>query len=104
MAFQDLIGKTVSKSIKFLGVDVKITKLSMQQVKDIQARAKEMGEDDAKAMDMMFEVIKMSVEGAEELTTEQFQAWPLEDINLLSEAILTYSGLGKVQAAAKQGA
>lgn len=101
MAFKDLIGKVVKKKTKFLETDIEIKKLSLEQVEAIQAKAKEIGEDEANALDMLRTVISMSVEGAEELSVDDFRKFPIEDLNRLSEEILKYSGLGKAIAAEK---
>lgn len=95
MAFKDLIGKVVSKKTKFLETEVVMRKLSLDQVEKIQEAAKNIGEDEKNAIDMLRTVISMSIEGAEDLSEEDFRKFPIEDLNKLSEEILKYSGLGK---------
>jgi hypothetical protein len=93
--FKDLIGKVISKKIKFLDSEIVIRKLSLEQTQEIQEQAKNIGENEGNALKMLMSVIVLSVEGAEEMTEDEFRKFPIEDLNKLSEDILKYSGLGK---------
>ena len=95
MSFKSLIGKVMSKKIKFLETEIVIRKLSLDQVEKIQEAAKNIEGDEKGAVEMLRTVITMSVEGAEELSEDDFRKFPIEDLNKLSEEILKYSGLGK---------
>lgn len=111
MSFKTLVGRRVTKSIKFLGADVEINKLSVNQVSDIQARVAALPKADAENGDegeagrahlnLMIEVIKMSVVGAAEVTEAEFRDFPLEDLQKLSDEVLRHSGLGKDRGNAK---
>ena len=46
---KDLVGKKMTKSVKFMGEDVKISKLSVAEVMDIQNKAKTLEQDDFQA-------------------------------------------------------
>lgn len=110
-SFKTLIGRRVTKSVKFLGTDVEINKLSVNQVSDIQARVAALPKADADGVDnaeagqahlnLMIEVIKMSVVGADEVTEDEFRDFPLEDLQKLSDEVLRHSGLGKDRGNAK---
>jgi hypothetical protein len=111
MSFKTLIGRRVTKTVKFLDTNVEINKLSVAQVQDIQARVAALPKADAEGADgsdvgnahlgLMIEVIKMSVVGAEEVTEDQFRDFPLEDLQKLSDEVLRHSGLGKDRGNAK---
>jgi hypothetical protein len=84
-----LLGKRVEKNVKFLGEDVKIRKLTVGEVKKIQELAKELeGKEDSDGLDILELVIKSSIAGAEALTRENFEEWPMDELSKLSNAIM----------------
>ncbi len=87
--------KRMSKNYKFIGSDITIQKLTVGEVKAIQDKAKELeaskSEDDD-GLEILELVIKSSVVDAEGLTRSDFEAWPMDELNLLSNAIMAYSG------------
>lgn len=91
-----LIGKTLSKKVKFLGEELTIKKLTVAQVLAIQEMTKNT-EDKDNSMDILGFVVKGSVEGAEDLTGEDIEQFPLEELSRLSNDILEFSGLGNGQ-------
>jgi hypothetical protein len=90
---KSLIGRKQSKNFKFMGEDVKIHKLTVGQVMEIQEQAKGIEGDETKGFDTIKSVIRYAVEGAEDLSDEDFDSLPLDDLNTLSEAILKFSGM-----------
>jgi len=95
-----LVGKKMSKNVKFMGEDVKISKLSVAEVMDIQEKAQALNEDNASAtagFDILTTVIRSAVEGAAELTDEDFQSFPMEELSTLSNNIMSFSGMGAEQ-------
>lgn len=87
-----LIGRKMSQNTKFLGTDIKINKLSVSQVLEIQELAK--GSDEAdQGLSLLRKVIKMSVENAETLTDEDFNNFPMDELSKLSTAIMKFSGV-----------
>lgn len=93
MSFKDLIGKRMSKQVKFMGEDVKINKLTVAEVMAIQEVAKE-GSGDEEGIKVLKTVIGQAVEGASELTEEDFRNFPMDELSKLSKEILKFSGLG----------
>jgi hypothetical protein len=91
-----LVGKNPTSSLKFCGQDLKFKKLSVAQVLEIQekSRANADSQDEAAGMDLLQYVITCAVEGASELTKEEFQSFPVDELSNLSNAILVFSGLG----------
>lgn len=102
MSFRDLVGKKVAKKVKFMDSDIVITKLTGAQVTQIQemaaenkkAEGVETNDTDAN-MEILLTVVRMSAEGAADLTAEEFQEFPLDDISKLANEIMKYSGLGE---------
>lgn len=92
-----LIGKSMSKKIKFMGEDVTVRKLSVAQVMDIQEKSKSADNDENASMELLQYVISCAVDGAEELTRDDFQSFPIDELSRLSNEVLAYSGLGNVQ-------
>jgi hypothetical protein len=87
------IGKKIKSKVKFMDSELEISKLTIAQVTRIQELAKEAEKDQTKGFGIMQEVIKMSAVGAEELTPEDFESMPLEELTKLSDAIMKFSGL-----------
>jgi hypothetical protein len=92
--FKSLIGKKLTKKAPFMGEKVDISKLSTEQVFEIQEAAQGMDDStEGDGMDIVKEVIRMSVEGAEDISNEDFNKIPLDELNNLSKAIMEFSGI-----------
>jgi hypothetical protein len=94
-----LVGNIVQKDYKFMSETIKIKKLMVAQVLEVQAKAKAVQESQSEeeGLDLMKMVIKMSAEGADELSDDDFRNMPLQELSKLSDEIMEYSGLqGKV--------
>ncbi len=89
-----LVGKTMSKKVKFLGEEVTIKKLTVAQVLQIQELTKTTTEDKDNSMEVLSFVITNAVDGAEDLGQSEIEQFPLEELSKLSSDILEYSGLG----------
>lgn len=94
MSIANLIGKKMSKSVKFMGEDVKISKLSVAEVLRIQEAAKGIEVDDSQGFEVLKTVIKSSVEGGAELQDTDFENFPMDELSRLSNEIMKYSGIG----------
>jgi hypothetical protein len=94
MSIKNLIGKKMSRNVKFMGEDVKITKLSVAEVLDIQEKAKNLEGNDAEGFNILKSVIRSAVEGGDELSDEDFQGFPMDELSKLSNEIMKFSGLG----------
>lgn len=101
MSFKDLVGKKMTKSVKFMGEDVKISKLSVSEVMDIQEKAKSIASDENEGFTVLKVVIKASVEGAGDLADEDFNTFPMDELAKLSNEIMKFSGIGQDSAAGK---
>ena len=65
-----LVGRKMTKTVKFMGEDIKIAKLSVAEVMEIQAKAKDLEGDEQNGFELLKKVIKLSVEKADELSDE----------------------------------
>ena len=92
-----LIGKSMTKKVKFLNEDLVIRKLSVADVLKVQELTKKNSEDNDNSLDILGFVITTAVEGAQELTTEEIEQFPLEELSKLSTEIMEFSGLGNVK-------
>lgn len=90
---KSLVNKKMTQNVKFVGEDVKISKLTVAEVMEIQDLAKVQETDDSSGFELLKRVIKMSVEGGEELTDEDFKSFPMDELTKLSQAIMRFSGV-----------
>lgn len=89
---KNLVGKTQTKKIPFMDDEVEIRKLSVAEVMELQNVIKK-AEKSNDGMKILREVLRVSVIGAQELSDEEFNSFPLADLTALSEQILEYCGL-----------
>lgn len=88
-----LVGKAATKKIDFMGTKLEVSKLTVSQVMSIQEQTKALGEDgDQTAILRM--VLDFAVEGAKDLSDEEFRGFPIEDLSNLSNEVMKFSGLG----------
>lgn len=94
---KNLVGRKMTKTVKFINEDIKITKLSVAEVLEIQERAKLNAEDQDNGFNLLKKVIRMSVEGASELSDEDFNSFPMDELSKLSNEIMKFSGISSEQ-------
>ena len=92
-----LVGRKMTKTVKFMGEDVKISKLSVAEVLEIQERAKALEKDEAEGFNILKTVIRASVENAKDLSDQDFNNFPLDELSKLSSEIMKFSGIGQDQ-------
>ena len=94
-----LVGKTVTEKVPFMGDEVEVKKLTVGEVmglqKVIEKAAK--SKDESAQLKLLCDVIKIAVIGAEELTDEDFNTFPVKELTGLSENIMRLSGLGSTE-------
>lgn len=95
---KSLVGKRNTKIVKFLEQDLTISKLSLADVTEIQQMSRDRAEDEANGLDVIRTVLRKGAEGAGDLTNDELDTFPLDDLNLLSKQILEFSGLGNAGA------
>jgi hypothetical protein len=91
-----LVGKRITKKVPFMGDEVEIIKLSVGQVLEVQKllNKSSKSKSEESQVELIRDVVKLAVIGANELSNEDFKQFPLAELNELSEAIISYSGLG----------
>ena len=94
MNFKDLVGKRMTKTVKFMGEDVKINKLNVSEVLEIQERAKAIDGNESEGFSVLRKVISMAVEGASDIADQDFDKFPMDELSKLSGEIMKFSGLG----------
>lgn len=97
MSIKNLVGKKITKEVKFMGESVTINKLSVSEVLDIQVKAKELEGNDTEGFTLLKSVIRSAVQGAEELSNEDFDTFPMDELSKLSNEIMKFSGLNQDQ-------
>jgi hypothetical protein len=94
---QHLVGKVITKKVPFMGDEVEVRKMSVKEVLEIQklvdtaAKSK----SDTAQLGLLRDVIRLAVVGADEVTDENFNDFPIGELNDLTNAILAFSGLGE---------
>lgn len=92
-----LVGKKVNKQVRFMGEDVTVFKLSVAQVMDIQAAAKAAEGKEEEGFNVMKTIVRAGVDGGSELTDNDFDGFPLDELSKLSAEIMKFSGIGQDQ-------
>jgi hypothetical protein len=90
-----LVGKKMTKDAKFMGVSLKIRKLSIAEVLSIQEQARDAEKNEAEGFNVLKLVVRSAVDGAEDLSDEDFDNFPLDELSKLSSEIMTFSGIGE---------
>jgi hypothetical protein len=91
-----LVGKKMTKDTKFLGSTITISKLSVSEVTLIQEQAKaaEAAQDDMAGLELLKTVIRSAVDGGADLTDEDFDGFPMDELSRISQEIMKFSGIG----------
>jgi len=96
-----LVGKVITKKVPFMGDEVEIRKLSVSEVLKVQEMVKVAAKsknEDSGQLSLLRDVIRLSVIGAEDITDEDFNTFPIGELNDITTAVLGYSGLGDATA------
>jgi len=95
--FAALVGKRMSKEVVFCGEKIKINKLSVAEVKAIQALAQSLEKEEEAGFDVLRTIIQSAVDGADKVEPADFEKFPMEELSKLSNEIMKYSGIGQDQ-------
>jgi hypothetical protein len=92
-----LVGKKIVEKVSFMNDEVEVKKLTVSEVLHIQelikkAQNKKVEYDD---MSLIKDVVRMAVTGADEITDEEFNEFPVGELTHLSSSILRIAGLGE---------
>jgi len=95
MSMRDLIGRRVSKKVKFLDEQITIHKLTVDEVLTLQEAGKTIDEEGNQGLLVLRKIIRASIPEAEDITDEEFNKFPMADLAALSTEIMKYSGIGE---------
>lgn len=99
---KNLVGRRMQKTTSFLGEEVTIYKMSVRQVKEIQELIKDI-DLEKEPLKLVQGVLRLGVEGAAELTEEDFDEFPPDELNALVTEVMQYSGIAGDAAKADTG-
>lgn len=91
-----LVGKVITKKVAFMGEEVTIKKMGLNEIFEIQEQASKASKskNEKEQINLLKFVLKKAVEGAAELTDDDFNQFPLAELNSLSNEVLGFSGMG----------
>lgn len=91
-----LVNKLVTEKVPFMGDVVEVKKLSVNEVLEMQKLVKQSNKvkSDSAQIDLLIEVIKLAVIGADEVTAEEFKTFPIAELTGLSNHIMRLAGIG----------
>lgn len=93
-SLRNLLGKSITKDVTFMGEPLSIRKLTVRQVEEIQAFTKEMeSNSEAEVFANLKKIIDEGAPAFVELSLDEFKGFPLEELQGLSKAITEFSGL-----------
>ena len=99
MSIKSLVGRRVTKEVEFLGEKLTIMQMTVGHVEAIRSIAEklEKAEEGAEKdeLEILRFVIRNSVEGGLDLTTEDFKEFPIDALNKLAQDIMSFSGVDK---------
>lgn len=96
-----LVGSRQNKNHKFMDQNVTIQKLTYAEVMQVKELAQGIENDDAKGFELLKFVVRKGTQGGDDLTDDDFQTFPLDELSGLSSAIMKHSGIAGDQAAGK---
>jgi hypothetical protein len=90
-----LVGKKITEKVDFMGDSVEVKKLTVSEVFDIQDLIKRSQDKKDKYDDVALikDVIRLAVIGAEEITDEEFNDFPIGELTTLSSNVMSIAGL-----------
>ena len=88
-----LVGTRVTRKYDFMGSKITISKLTVNEVSEIQKEGASSGEDPKSGLNLLKKIINISVPESAELTQEDFDEFPFDELSKLSKEIMKYSGM-----------
>jgi hypothetical protein len=91
-----LVGKSITEKVDFMGEELQVKKLTVNEVFKIQDLIKKSQnkKQDYDDIALIKDVIRMAVTGANEISDEEFNSFPVGELTSLSESIMNIAGLG----------
>lgn len=85
--------KDITKKVKFLDQDLEIKQLTVKGVKELQ-KSLDSTDSTLDAVKTLGVIFRATVIGAETMTDEDFESFPISELTKLSNEILEFNGLG----------
>lgn len=95
-----LVGKRMMQEVSFMDEKVKIRKLSVQEIMKIQDQTKKVKNGDE--VSTLRTMIRLAVEGAEQLSDTDIDSFPLDELSKLGAEIVKYSGMAGAEMQAEE--
>jgi hypothetical protein len=89
------VGKRATKDVDFNGIKVTISKLTVAEVMEIQKASDVSADDQNSGLAVLRQIINSSVEGGKDLSDDDFNGFPMDELTKLSNAIMNFSGIGE---------
>jgi len=91
-----LVGKVITKKVPFMGDEVEIKKLSVNEVFKVQQLVKKStkSKDEQDQIALLRDVMRLAVMGANDLSDDDFNTFPIADLSEITESVLSFSGIG----------
>ena len=86
-----LVGKDITKKVPFMGEEVEVRSLTVGQAREIEAMTKKVNklpEEKRDHLDLLRKVVRLAVVGADQLTDEELDSFPITELTNLSQAIM----------------
>lgn len=89
-----LVENRIKKQVNFMQAKVEVLKLTLGETMEVQKWATEAaGEDPEMAFKMIRDVLRLGVPGMAEFTDDDFNKFPMFDLNDLADEVLKYGGM-----------
>lgn len=94
-----LVGKVITKKVPFMGDEVEIRKLSVNEVFKVQELVKKStkSKSEEDQISLLRDVIRLAVVGADEVTDDEFNTFPIGELSDVTDNILKFSGIGDTE-------
>ncbi len=78
------------REVPFMGGVIDVRKTTIRNLKDIQESTKDINfeEDTEETMEFVYDTLRRFVVGAEDMTTEDFEEFPVDELSSLVEEII----------------
>ena len=84
----------VCKKVKFMELEIEITKLTVEQVLIIREKSQAIKDEDSNAnIDLLIYIIQAAALELSDLSEDEVKGFPMDELTKLSNEILQYSGL-----------
>lgn len=86
---KEFVGKTLTRKVAFMDGEVEIRVLTVADIKEIEKETKDLKDEDSEEqLGALHFIIRKAVIGAEDLTDEELDGFPVSELTRLSEEIM----------------